>query len=131
MNQKRTPMFENNTAAAAAYYHAMNDKNLLTIETFLHPEVRLIGPMAEIKGKAAVLVSIKNFFNLFETLTVRAQCGEGVHVMLAYDLQCPAPIGLVRGAVLLTFQGGQIIRYELFYDARPFVKKRDEIFASS
>jgi hypothetical protein len=50
-------------------------------------------------------------------------------VMLAYDLDCPAPIGLFRGAVLLTFQEGLIMRYELFYDARPFEKKKDEIFA--
>jgi len=48
--------------------------------------------------------------------------------MLAYDLDCPAPFGRVRGAVLLNFQEGLVIRYELFYDARPFQKKKDEIF---
>jgi len=50
--------------------------------------------------------------------------------MLAYDLECPEPFGRVRGAVLLTFQDRLIIGYELFYDARPFERKRDEIFVN-
>ncbi len=124
-------MSEKNIASAVAYYQAMSNKDLSVIENYLHPEVRLIGPLADITGKDAVLNSVKHFLAVFKKLTVRAQLGNGDQVMLAYDLDCPAPIGLFRGAVLLTFQEGLIIRYELFYDARPFEKKKDEIFTQS
>lgn len=118
-----------NLTSAAAYYQAMNCKNLSIIETYLHPEVRMISPLAEVVGKEAVLNSVKHFLPVFDSLTLRAQCGDGDQVMLAYDLDCSAPFGVVRGAVLLTFEKGLIKQYELFYDARPFVQKKDEIFA--
>lgn len=124
-------MSEKNIASAVAYYQAMNNKDLSVIEKYLHPEVRLIGPMADITGKDVVFNSVKHFLSIFNKLTIRAQFGTGDRVMLAYDLDCPAPIGLFRGAVLLTFQEGLIIRYELFYDARPFEKKKDDIFIQS
>ena len=107
----------------------MNNKDLSVLEKYLHPEVRLIGPMADIIGKDAVLNSVKNFLAIFNRLTIRAQCGNKDKVMVAYDLDCPPPIGLFRGAALLTFQEGLIIGYELFYDARAFEKKKDEIFS--
>lgn len=121
-------MSEKNLTSAVAYYQAMNNKDLSTIERYLHPEVRLISPLAEVMGKDAVLNSVKHFLAVFNKLTIRAKCGNGNQAMLAYDLDCPTPLGLVRGAVLLTFQDDLIIRYELFYDARPFEKKKDEIF---
>jgi hypothetical protein len=124
-------MSEKNIASAVAYYQAMHNKDLSVMEKYLHPEVRLIGPMADITGKDTVLNSVRHFLAIFNKLIIRAQCGSGDQVMLAYDLDCPAPIGLFRGAVLLTFQEGLIIRYELFYDARPFEKKKDEIFTQS
>lgn len=121
-------MSEKNLASAITYYQAMNDKDLAVIEKYLHPQVRLISPLADITGKDAVLNAVKHFLAVFNKLTIRAQFGTGDQAMLAYDLDCPAPIGLYRGAVLLTFQEGLIIRYELFYDARPLEKKKDEIF---
>ncbi len=48
--------------------------------------------------------------------------------MLAYDFMFPAPIGTLRSAVLMDFSNQLISKIELFYDARPFVEKRDEIF---
>ena len=124
-------MSQKNIDLAVAYYQAMDRKDLTSMEKYLHSEVCLIGPMAELKGKEAVLNSVKNFVSIFKKLTIRAQCAGGDQVMLAYDLDCQAPIGLFRGAVLLTFQEGLITRYELFYDASPFQKQRDEIFAKS
>ena len=122
---------EKNIACAVAYYQAMHNKDLAVIEKSLHPDVHLIGPLAELTGKEAVLNSVKHFLSLFKTLTIRARCGNGDHqVMLAYDLECPAPIGRFRGAALLTFEDGLIRQYELFYDARPFEKK-DGIFVQS
>jgi ketosteroid isomerase-like protein len=115
-------MSEKNIATAVAYYQAMNNKDLSALEKHLHPEVRLIGPLAEITGKDAVLNSVKHLIDFFNKLTIRAQFGAGDRVMLAYDIDFPAPIGISRAAVLLTFQDGLIIRYELFFDARPFEK---------
>lgn len=122
-------MSNNNLTTAVAYYRAMNSKDLSFIEKSLHPEVRLISPLADIKGKEAVLNSVKHFLAFFNKLTIRAEFASGDQAMLAYDLDCPAPIGLYRGAALLTFKDGLIINYELFYDARPLEAKRDEIFA--
>jgi SnoaL-like protein len=122
-------MSKKNVDSAIAYYQAMKNKDLSIIEKYLHSEVRLISPLADITGKDAVLNSVKNFLVVFNKLTIRAQCDNGDQVMLAYDLDCPAPMGPIRGAVLLNFQEGLIIRYELFYDARPFEKKKDEIFS--
>lgn len=124
-------MSEKNVASAVAYYQAMSNKNITFLENSLHPQVRLIGPMAELTGKEAVLNAVKNFLPLFSKLTIRAQFGNGERVMLAYDLDCPAPIGLFRGAALLTFKDGLIIGYELFYDASPFLQKKEEIFEQS
>lgn len=116
-------MSEKNLATAIAYYQAMNNKDLSALEKYLHPEVRLIGPLADITGKDAVLGSVKHLIALFNKLIIRAQFGAGDRVMLAYDIEFPAPIGVSRSAVLLTFQNGLIIRYELFFDARPFEKR--------
>lgn len=124
-------MSEKNLASAAAYYRAMNNKDLSVMEKYLHPEVRLIGPMADLTGKEAVLNSVKNLLSLFNKLTIRAQFAAGEQAMLAYDLEFQAPLGVSRGAVLLTFQEGLIIRYELFYDANPFQAVREEIFEPS
>lgn len=87
--------------------------------------------MADLIGKDAVLNVVKHFLAAFNKLTIRAQFGAEDQAMLVYDLDFPAPIEYVRGAALLTFKEGLIIRYELFYDARPFAKKRDEIFTQS
>lgn len=122
-------MSEKNVATAVAYYQAMNNKDLSLLERYLHPTVRLVSPLADITGKNAVLNSVKHFLEVFNTLTIRSRCDGGDQVMLAYDLNCPSPLGLVRGAVLLTFEEGLISGYELFYDAMPFVKRKDEIFS--
>lgn len=120
-----------NLNSAVAYYTAMNAKDLSVLEKYLHPEVQMISPLAQVEGKDAVLNSVKNFLPVFDQLTIRTQCDGGDQVMLAYDLNCPAPFGVVRGAVLLTFKDGLIIGYELFYDARPFAQKKEEIFVTS
>ncbi len=70
-----------------------------------------------------MLNSVKHLLASFNTLTIRSQFGAEDRVMLAYDVDFPAPIGLSRAAVLLTFHDSLIIRYELFFDARLFEKK--------
>lgn len=124
-------MTEKNITSAKAYYQAISNKNLVEAEKYLDTNVHFIGPMAEMTGKESVVNAIKGFMTLFKTLTVRAACDSEDQVMLAYDLECPAPFGFIRGAVLLTFKNDLIVRYELFYDARPFEKKAEEIFSKS
>ena len=43
--------------------------------------------------------------------------------MVENNVACPAPIGMIQTAALMTFKDGLIARIELFYDARPFEKK--------
>jgi len=118
-----------NEASAVAYYQAMGNKNISVMEPYLHPDVRFIGPMADFTGKEALLNAVKHFMNIFDKLTIRFHASSGEQVMLAYNLDCPEPLGIIRGAVLLTFSDGLITTCELFYDARPFETKRDEIFS--
>lgn len=121
-------MINKNVDFAKAYYEAMGNKDLGGIEKYLHPAVELISPLAHIHGKDAVLTASKGFMAIFDTLTIESACGEGDHVFLAITLDCPAPIGMFRTAVFLTFKEGLIVRSELFYDSLPLIAKRDEIF---
>ena len=113
-------MSETNLASAEAYYKAMNNKDLSDLAQYLHPDVRFLGPLAEIIGKEPVLEAAKQFMHLFNSLTIRAKFSSGNQVMLVYDLDCPAPIGSCRIAALMTFGGSLIARIELFFDASPF-----------
>lgn len=120
-------MSKNNVTSAVAYYRAMNDKNLADMEKFLHPDFRFLGPLADITGKNAYLQSQKQFFlPSFIKLTIRAQFGFGDHVMLAFDLDCPAPVGTLRTAVLMTFRDDLITRIEAFFDPRPVLQAKPD-----
>jgi len=123
---------ERNVTTAEAYYEAMNDKDLAGVARHLHPDVRFVGPMADLVGKEAVLEAAKRFVTLIKSLRVRAKFGSDDTAMLAYDVDFGEPIGICRTAVLMTFKQGLIASIELFYDARPFEKnlKKDAIFSS-
>lgn len=115
-------MTAKNITSALAYFQAMNNRDLTGMEQHLHPEIQFIGPLAKIKGKEGVLKAVKPLLALCNNLKMRAQFSEGDQVMLAYDIDFQDPIGHTRTAVLLTFKEGLIIRYEVFFDARPFGK---------
>jgi ketosteroid isomerase-like protein len=116
-------MNEKNAALAVGYYQAMSNKDLIAVEKYLHPDVHLISPFIEKKGKQDVLDAVNNLMNFFRELTIRESFGSQDQAMLAYDLDFPEPIGKIRTAVLLTFQDGLIKRYELFFDTSPFKQK--------
>jgi hypothetical protein len=118
-----TPTTDSNVNIAEAYYNAMGDKNIEAAGDHLHPDVRFIAPFGNLTGKQAVLSAAKNFVANFNALTIRSKFGSPHQVMLAYDLDCPAPVGIVRTAALMTFKDDLIARIELFYDARPFETK--------
>ncbi len=115
-------MSRKNITIARDYYVAVNNKDLTTVEQCLHPDIHFISPFANIVGKESMLNAVKRFMTIFNTLTIQTECGSEDQVMLIYDLDCPAPIGFLRTAVLMHFKDNLIVRLELFFDARPFVK---------
>lgn len=108
---------------AEAYYKAISEKKMDVLEKYLHPEVEFIGPLAESKGKEAILEATKRFAAFFKTLTIRSKFGTEDQAMIIYEVAFPEPIGNLRSASLMTFQKDLITKIELFYDARPFEKK--------
>ena len=116
-------MTQRNVASAEAYYKAMGDQDLAGMARHLHPDVRLVTPMEELTGKAAVLAAVKPLLNLIKSIKVHAKFGSEDQAMLTYDMEFSPPIGVTRAAVLMTFKDSLIARSELFFDPRPFVKK--------
>lgn len=118
-------MSEKNVTSAVAYYEAMNDKNIAAIEKFLHSEVKFLGPLANITGKNAYLESLQRFFfPSFQKLTIRSHFGSDDQAMVVFDLDCPAPVGIVRTASLMTFKNNLISHIEAFFDPRPIVAEK-------
>lgn len=114
-----------NEKRAQAYYLCMSEKNIEKMGEYLHPDVQFMTPLMSITGKENVLEGAKFFLPSFKTLTVRATCGSGDQIMMAYDLDFPLPVGILRVAALLTFKENLIGKIELFFDARSFEKKED------
>lgn len=112
----------NSVSIAEAYYTAMSEKNGEGLGKYLHPDVQFKGPLSQLKGKEAVLESVKNFTSFFKKLTIRTKFGSGDQAMVVYDVDFPEPIGRFPSAALLTIREGLIREIELFFDGRPFVK---------
>lgn len=113
-------MNEKNIHLAEEYYKAMKSKDLPRIEGYLHPEVHFLSPLAEAKGKEAVLEGIKKFISFFNDLNVRAKFGSENQAVIIYDVDCSEPIGSIRTTALLTFKENLISDIELFFDAGVF-----------
>ena len=122
MNQK-------NMAIANTFYTAFGEKNLETMEKYLHPDVQLITPLSTLQGKEAYLDAVKGFMVFFKALTIRATFGEGDQTVVVYDLECGEGIGKTSAVALMTFQEGLIIRNELFHDISPYAKIMDKLSA--
>lgn len=117
-----------NLEAAENYYQAMLAHDFETMASYLHDNVHLISPLAELDGKEAVVAAAKNLSQLLRDIQFRAKFAAHDQIMFAYDFMFSAPIGTLRSAVLMTFADHCIVKIELFYDARPFVQKKNEIF---
>ena len=122
ISKEESPMNYNNVALAEAFYTAMSEKNIGVMEKYVHPDIHFSAPLAKLKGKEAYLEALKGFTAFFKTLTIRATFGEGDQAVVIYNADCPAPVGKLPSAALLTFYEGLIIMVELFYDARSFEK---------
>lgn len=124
-------MVNQNLNKAESYYMAMYTKSFDEMASYIHPHVCFIGPLAAFNGKESVVEAAKNFSMFFRRLTIRERFISGNKVMLVLDFDCSDPVGTLRGASFLSFGDGLISRIELFYDARPFEKKKDEIFTQN
>lgn len=113
-------MSQNNADIAEAYYKAMEEKDIARLEKFLHPDVVFVGPLSEVHGKDAIVTAAKGFSSFLKKITIRSKFNSETQAMLAYDMECPAPVGSFRAATLMTLEKGLITKLELFYDARPF-----------
>ena len=118
-----------NISIVEAYYNAMEKKDVARMGNYLHSDVQFIGPLDTKTGKEAVLQAAKHFCVLFKTITIRTKCSSGNDVMLAYDFDFPPPIGKFRAAVLINIEDDLIRKIELFYDPRPLIDKKDNIFS--
>ena len=116
-------MTERNLASAEAYYRAMNDKDLPGMARHLHPDIQLVTPMEELRGKEAVLEAGKRLLNFVRNIEVHAKFASENQAMLTYNMDFGEPIGTCRAAALMTFKDGLIVRNEVFFDALPFEKK--------
>lgn len=127
MNTRPFTMNDNVTIAEH-YYQAMLAHDFDTMASYLHDNVYLISPLAELDGKEAVVAAAKNLSQLLRDIQFRAKFAAHDQIMFAYDFIFSAPIGTLRSAVLMTFADNLIAKIELFYDGRPFVAQKNEIF---
>lgn len=129
----KTTHFEENTnlKTAESYYRAMLEGDFYTLESYLDDHVVFIGPLAELHGKEAVVSAAKNLSKILQDIHIRSKFETHNQIMFAYDFMFPDPIGKLRAAVLMDFIGERISKIEVFYDGRPFMEKRDEIFNKS
>lgn len=120
MNTILNTVAQANLKAALSYYNAMQAKDFDSMANYLSDDIRLIGPLAEINGKAEVLAAAKNFAGMLKEIQIRSKFSDNHQVMLAYDMIVPEPIGKFRAAALMDFENSKITKIELFYDSRPF-----------
>ena len=115
---------------AQSYYVAMGNKNAQDLEKYLHPDIQLITPLAEISGKERVFDATKNFLNIFDSLEIRQKFeNDSNSAMIVFDFFCPPPIGKCRTAAMVCVEDNLIARLEVFYDAELLRNKRKEIFS--
>lgn len=124
-------MTQTNADIAKGYYSAMNNRDLPGMRKYLHQDVEFIGPMAHFTGKSLLLEAAERLFSLFNELTIRTTFSSENQAMIVFDLNCQKPIGQSRAATLMTIYEGLIKKIEVFYDARPFENKKDDIFVKS
>lgn len=112
-----------NIEIAFAYYTALQEKNLEGMSKYLHPNVQMKNPLAQLEGKEAVLEAANKLIPLISTLTIRGKFGAENQTVIVFDLELHPPIGNVPSASLMSFQDNLIATIELFFDARPFEKR--------
>ncbi len=122
---------EENLKTAFSYYNAMCTKDFNKVASFLSEDVCLTSPLAKISGKKYVFNAATRFAEMLKDIHISSSFSTNDQVMLAYDMIVPEPIGKFRAAALMDIKNNKITRIELFYDARGFEVKKDDIFVNS
>lgn len=122
-------MASNSLNTVLNYYSAGSKHQFTEMAQYLHPNVQFMSPAGQLDGKPAFLQAATGFFNMVQSLDIRASFGDANQVMLAYTAHFPAPIGPFPAAALITLEDGLIRKMEFFYDPRPLLSDRDQIFA--
>lgn len=112
-----------NLKRAESYYNAMLAKKFDVMTAYLHEHVDFISPLASMHGRDAVGSAAKNLSQILQDIHIRSKFAADNQIVLVYDFLFPAPIGVLRAAVLMEFTDKLISKIELFYDGRPFEKK--------
>lgn len=128
MIYKDNNMVKNNIDAALSYYKAMNERNFTQVGMHLDPNVQFATPLAELSGKEAVLGAVQGFMSVAKKVTIKEEFSSGDKVVLIYEVEFPAPIGLIPSVTHMSFKNGLITHIRLYYDARPFDEARNQIF---
>ena len=117
-----------NLERVIAYYDAMLAKDFDVMGRYLHDDVEFIGPLAERKGKDAVVSAAEKLSQILDKIEIRSKFENGNQIMLAYDFLFPSLNLNLRSAGLINFKKDLIVRIEVFYDGRPFQQKKEAIF---
>ena len=101
---------------AEQYYRALANKDLATASQFLHPEVKLISPLAEIETKSVVLKALEGFLAAIERLEIRlvSKVNDDQTILLLnpYFRQ---PMGKLRTAAFISLENNLIKEIEDVY----------------
>lgn len=122
-------MKKDNLTRAREYYAFVAQKNSQGVEKYLHPEVKLKGPLASLQGKKAVLEASQNYMKMLSSLKIRTAMASEDQVCVVYDIQIPNLVKDFPASVLMTFKEGLVVQLDLFYDATPFKEMREQIFS--
>lgn len=112
-----------NVMKAEEYYKMIGEKNVEGIKKYLDSDVEFYSPLANLKGKEAVVGATGNFMKAFKSLKIRAKFGSEDQAIIVYDVDIPGVANNFPGASLLTFRNNLIVRVELFHDASHFAKE--------
>lgn len=108
-------------AIGEAYYKALGEKNIETVERYLHPNIAFSDPQETAYGKETVLKAAARFMNIFKTLTIQEKFGSETQAMIVYEVEISGLSKPLKAASLLSFQDGLISKIELIYDTKVLV----------
>lgn len=126
-----TKLMNPNLATVRAYYDAINRKQVDVAADQLAEHVEIHSPLGSKYGKGDVVEALKGFATLVQQITITTECPVDDHIMLAYDMLFPEPIGMLRAAGLTKLQQQKIVYIELFYDAQKILSKKELIYSSA
>jgi hypothetical protein len=116
----KTALTECRLELVERYFSAWQGKNSMALAALIHPEIHVWSPLAEFSGRKNFLTMVERLFPLLENVRLRSTWVSHLQGMATYDFVLQPPIGSIRTAALMTFDGGLICSVELFFDARPF-----------